>query len=141
VPGIKPKTSHLLGKCAVELQDRDVVQWKSTHLSYHLSDSTSSSFQQLLCLSKLWFYMSALPLVVKIVVYPWLQLSSGIKKHYWEVCQKNTHWRKSILFNNWFWERWISTRTRLNLDPYFLPCTRTTWNWSKTWNFEDYRQK
>ena len=36
---------------------------------------------------------------------------------------KNIKWKKGRIFIKWCWHNWISTCTRLQIDPYISPCT------------------
>lgn len=41
---------------------------------------------------------------------------------------------KNDLFNKWFWDDWISTHERKNLDPDFPPDTKRNSKWIKHLN-------
>jgi hypothetical protein len=43
--------------------------------------------------------------------------------------------RKSV-FNNWFWENWISTCRGIKFDSYLLPYTKIRSKWIKELNLK-----
>jgi hypothetical protein len=47
---------------------------------------------------------------------------------------KNIQWRKSSLFNNCFWEKWLSIYKKLKLDPCLSSCTSINSKWIKDLN-------
>jgi hypothetical protein len=38
-------------------------------------------------------------------------------------CTKKIRWSKDSLFNQWFWEKWLSACRKLKLDSCLSPCT------------------
>uniref|UniRef100_A0A9L0TPU4 Uncharacterized protein n=1 Tax=Equus caballus TaxID=9796 RepID=A0A9L0TPU4_HORSE len=47
---------------------------------------------------------------------------------------KTTLWGKDSLFSEWCWENWVSTCTRLKLDPYLTSHTKVNSRWIKDLN-------
>jgi hypothetical protein len=47
---------------------------------------------------------------------------------------KNTWWKIDSLFNKCCWEKWLSARRKLKLDPCFSPCTNINSKWIKDFN-------
>jgi len=38
---------------------------------------------------------------------------------------------KKIAFKKWYWFNWRSTCRRMQIDPFFLPCTKFKFEWIK----------
>lgn len=49
---------------------------------------------------------------------------------------KNILQRKGSVFNNWFWEDWMSTCRRMKLDLHLSPCTKPNSKWIKELNMK-----
>jgi hypothetical protein len=44
---------------------------------------------------------------------------------------KTIQWKKDSIFNKWCWYNWRSTSRRMQIDPFFSPCTKYTSWWIK----------
>ncbi|KAL6041512.1 hypothetical protein STEG23_029400 [Scotinomys teguina] len=47
---------------------------------------------------------------------------------------KTVKWKKQSIFNKWCWHYWMSTRKKLQIDPYLSPCTKLKSKWIKDLN-------
>lgn len=47
---------------------------------------------------------------------------------------KDTQWRKNSFFNQWYWEKWITTYRINKLEFYLTPLTKINSKWTKNLN-------
>ncbi|KAL6073772.1 hypothetical protein STEG23_008314 [Scotinomys teguina] len=47
---------------------------------------------------------------------------------------KTVKWKSESIFNKWFWQNWMATCRRLQIDPYLSPCTKLKSKWIKDLN-------
>ena len=47
---------------------------------------------------------------------------------------KTSQWEKDSLPNRWSWENWVSTCTRVELEPYLIPQKKINSKWIKDVN-------